>query len=301
MGIKKLRKKHEYPNINDHVLEEILKRCGKYIIKIDSKLDTTKKWKKTIEATLNLLLFDKYCPNIQSITCKNSKGVGIYCFKNIKEFNVGYIYHETSCFYICQETETLSDCMSKFLFNHKNLQVFGLIVNIHNRDVSGSSCTCLMGAWWSLPLEELTTFELLGNYDYLEKEVTNFIKGSKKIRTLSLNLYGNMITAISSSCFNLIELSLRNEFKFRNIDRELSQIFINNKNLRSLKLENFLYMTGECLLSLNKNVIENVKLARAGHFQSEYFICLSSWKKLHSLTIHVFSLNDFSYLAESVS
>ena len=59
LGLKPSNIRHEIPTITDHITEEILKRCGRYLKKIDSNF---------LKLTDFMCLVAKYCKNIQTIT-----------------------------------------------------------------------------------------------------------------------------------------------------------------------------------------------------------------------------------------
>ena len=96
-----------------------------------------------------------------------------------------------------------------------------------------------------------------------EENIINVIKKSNnlinfKYETADINVF----TTLANYCTNLTELDLTlgHIFGIDNIDSSLFKIFRNNGNLKSIKLENFDTFTGECFLSLNKNIIEEMEL-----------------------------------------
>ena len=62
LGLKVFGKNHDYPSINYNVLGKILKRCGRFLEKIDIS---------SIHID-GLHLVAEYCPNVQKIICKEA-------------------------------------------------------------------------------------------------------------------------------------------------------------------------------------------------------------------------------------
>ena len=71
--------------------------------------------------------------------------------------------------------------------------------------------------------------------------------------------------------------------QIENIDDLLSQIFNNNRKLRSLKLVDFNNLTGKCFLSLNESSIEETVLHNIHDIQNDFLIkTLPNFKKLQT-------------------
>ena len=84
---------HQFPEINDHVIESILKRCGRYLIDIDFVKCNYEHFQcEKIDYPGLLTLVAKYCPNVKSINYRNVSIEGLeelleHC-KNIKELRI---------------------------------------------------------------------------------------------------------------------------------------------------------------------------------------------------------------------
>ena len=71
----------------------------------------------------------------------------------------------------------------------------------------------------------------------------------------------NIINALILSCGNLTVLELMSSFHIQvdKIDSLLTQLFINNQRIKTLKLRGFKNLTGESLLYLEKNTSKITK------------------------------------------
>ena len=99
-GLRIFGNEHRYPGINEYVVEEVLKRCGKYLKEFNAQginFDFTS-------------LVSKYCKNIESISCEETSLQGIeelskMC-NNIYEFSTYYFTN-----YIDEELEARLDAI----------------------------------------------------------------------------------------------------------------------------------------------------------------------------------------------
>ena len=83
LGFKPFGKNHQYPKISKKMIKEVLKRCGKYINKIDC----------TDSFGCQLTLVAQNCPNIQSIICQEASKKGLEKLsKNIQSLSEFSIY-----------------------------------------------------------------------------------------------------------------------------------------------------------------------------------------------------------------
>ena len=110
LKIKPYGKYHEYPKVSKHVIEEVLKRCGRYLIKIN----------------VDQLEFDcmylvaEYCKNIQYIICdrvalEELKQISLYC-KNLLELRI-QLYIEL------HELEKIEKALAELFSNNRKLSL----------------------------------------------------------------------------------------------------------------------------------------------------------------------------------
>ena len=81
----------------------------------------------------------------------------------------------------------------------------------------------------------------------------------------------------------------------------LSQVFKSNKQLKSVNLSCFEYLSGKCFLNLNPNVIEDIRLQHAKFIQEDYLI--RSWphfKNFYKLGFEHYEGNNFAGVAECI-
>ena len=81
----------------------------------------------------------------------------------------------------------------------------------------------------------------------------------------------------------------------------LSKVFIKNENLKFVRLYGFHTLTGECLLSLNENSIEEIGLRSSNKIEGNYFIkTLPYFFKLHTISFYDLSGINFDQFFESI-
>ena len=251
LGLKPIRRLFQYPIINNNMLESILKRCGKYLAKI-----------QYYECDCPLSAISEYCPNIQSIKCNAASVLGlkklsISC-KNIYEISIK-----------SEITNKFDAALGDLFSNNKNLK----IINFPRYRIENGKCLS------KLPFKEINAIKIL-------------------------QLSGNNIADIASCCTNLTELDLKlwvNTIDMTSEDRKLSEIFHKNKKLRSIRLIGiFSPMTGECFLSLNKNVVEEIILNGTSRIQRDYLIgSLPNFTNLRTLQFH--KIINFATVSEIIS
>ena len=134
--------------------------------------------------------------------------------------------------------------------------------------------------------------------------LSNVIRGTKKLSVFKGEIkVASIIRDLSSSCTNLtvIHLTLDWGADIENVDSLFSQVFINNDNIRSLKLFGFESLTGECLLSLNKNNIEEICLNRSYYIEGNGFInSLPYFVNLNTIYFEDLLGEDFDEVFESI-
>ena len=271
LGLKPFGVKHEYDLVREISLRKILRRCGRYLKKIDLSY--------MYKCLLSVV--SKYCLNIESIKCFSASENGIRKLRD-------------KCKQICeliiegrvQNEDTLGELFSE----SRNLRV----LDVQNYYVSGK---CLL----KLPLEEMIVLRLPGCETPILSET---IRKTKQLSEFSAFIRSSsIISDLASSCSNLtvIDLSRNDKFIFENLDLHFSLLFKNNRNLKSFKLYAF-DLTGECFLSLNKNSIEEIFLEQVD-IKGVYLIkCLPQFVKLHTLYLdgYFYENNTSDQVFESI-
>ena len=277
LGSKPIHGSFKYPEINNYLLEAILKKCGKYLKKINVEL---------IKNRCPLSLIAEYCPNIKSIKCNKISVTGLEKLsascKNISEISIqSAMSHE------------FDEVLGSLFSSNKKLQ----IIDIPKFTGIGN---CLS----KLHFKEITTLKIGKLHNEESFNLLQAIQSSQNLSTFEYVFRKKIIAGLIESCTNLNVLNLKcnNDLEADNADNMLSQIFLKNRNLKSIKLESFKNLTGRCFDSLNKNVIEEIMLSKADSLQRAYLI--RSWpnfKKLHTLEIKNFSKNSFDLAVECIS
>ena len=275
LGLKPFGREHqyplEYPEIDKFSLEGILKRCGRYLKKIDLS--------RIYSCALSVVA--EYCVSIESIKC---------CLASQK----GLIQLKDNCKKICElivDNEVKDEDAIGDLFSvNRNLRV----LDIQNYAVSGK---CLL----KLPLEEMLVLKLPGCETSI---LSNAIKKTNQLSEFCAFIYSSsIITDLASSCSNLTVIDLIKDYDsdIGNVDFQFSQVFKKNKNLKSIKLDRFEF-NGECLLSLNKNSIEQVFLTEINNIEGDYLInSLPHCVKLDTLYFLNFKQDVLDKVLESIS
>ena len=267
-----------YPEskIDVFTLREILERCGFYLTKIDLL--------EYYDCYYDCLpMVAEYCPNIQIIKFNEPSNIGL---KRLSK-KCKNIYELTIRAYDTYYENELADLFSV----NKNLKL--LEISTHFAEIAQIG-KCLL----KLPLQEMLSIKLdvpfISNLSYL-------INNAKNLNVFEVEIdFASTITDLANSCSNLTSLNLScNSENIENVDFLFSQVFIKNKNLKSLSLSSFSSLTGECLVSLNKNCIEEINLYSNYNIQGRYLIeSLPHFEKLH--TVARFSL-DSDDVAECLS
>ena len=277
LGLKPFGKKHDYSEINDHVLEQILIRCGKYLQKINLN--------SVHECMLSILA--NYSPNIQSIESDKASVEGI---AQLAE-NCRNICELKTIFYRKMRIEKKFE---KLFLSNQNFRV----LDLNTWGIITGKC------FLKLPLEEMDTIKLHIVQDEYDSEIiANVIRKTKKLRVFKVQFRSiSLITALANSCSNLSELFLINNIEddSANMDHLFSQVFKNNRNLKSLSLYYFDNFTAECFSYLNENVIEEITLTGTENIQKVYLSkSLPSFKNLQALTFASLE-NNFDQIAECI-
>ena len=274
LGLKPFGIRHKYKVLYESNFREILKRCGNYLIKIDLS---------SYRYSVCLLsAVAEYCYNIQSIKCYRPSETGI--LKLAK--NCTHISE-----FICSEIrQSCEDAVAALFSVNKNFQT----LKIFSEYLTGN---CLL----NLPLEEMISIDVNGKI----LKAFNIFKKTKKLSVFKSKFKGeNLIKNLAIHCSNLTILKLyyyteSGDDIVNNLDFMLSKLFKNNQNLKSLDLENFYNFTGECLLSLNKNKIEEICLSNIDKIHGIYFVnSLPYFVKLHK--IYLCSIGIFGDCDKSI-
>ena len=278
LGLKIFGKRHQYPEITAQVVEGILKRCGRYVVKIN----------------LKYLEFDcvglvaEYCRNIQSIVCeqveiKSLKKLSYNC-NNINElhmFTVTNDYFETN----------LRDAMSKLFSNNKKFRFYKI-------DYCCDDGECLL----QLPLHEMEEIKLGGRPTYL----INLVKVIDELKNLrhfeSKNLDECVLKSLAFNCSYLSVLKLGYCDRINKLDELLAPVFYKNKQLKILGLGNSVTLTGQCFLSLDKNTVEEIILIQVHNLERDYLInSFPNFVNLHTLEFDCLLGGNGAHIAECVN
>ena len=256
------------PKVNDYMLEEILKRCGKYLTNA------------YFEYHFKLSLIVNYCPNIQSILCVGASKENLEILSRNAQNLSTFSFRQNP-----DHHEDYEDSLANLFSKSKNLKDLSL-------QCDRMKGYCLL----ELPLEEMTTIVIVffnEELNMFEENLVNALKKTAKLNTLCIRDIINVgiIAAIASSrCTNLTKLDLISwNNRLENVDKQLAKIFHCNRNLKFIYLRlNYSDMTGECLLSLNKSSVEEIKLFGSSFpdFQVVFLIkSLPTFKNLHYLKL----------------
>ena len=286
LGLKPHGKNHEYPKILKPAVEKLLKRCGRYLEKLTIALSFSFDYESLVA---------KFCKNIQSLTLGKVSVMGLEKLAATCE-NITDLW---ICSYSNDPLNPLIDeAIGNFFSNNKNLKVLKI-------DDYVKIGECLL----KLPLDEIEEIKVFSASSYsshLKKNLTKVIRESKKLR--SFEYYSADETVLSSlalACNNLIVLNLQlddDHSRVVNLEKMLSQVFKNNKNLKSLKLRYFESLTGECLLWLDKNAIEEISLDSINKLQRGHLIkSFSNLKKLHTLEFSNIECENCDHINECIS
>ena len=248
---------HRYPEISEDVAHKLLKRCGKYLKKI---------WLKN-DRYCHLSTIALYCPQIQTITCNEATISGI---EKLVE-NCNNIFHLNIEGFLCMK---FKDELIKYFFEKENVRISDVKRFEENNSLK-------------LTLDEMITFnvqsidiDILKNFRHHSLKITN-------TRSYFDFKNGNEIifTILQCSNYNLTNLHLESTGSdINNIDDKLLKVFENHRKIKALSLENFEFLTGKCLLNLNKHNIEEIRIYGVGEIHSDYFFnSLPNFKNLNKL------------------
>ena len=271
------------------LIEAILTKCGRDLEKISLEYNMYGNF------NCALPIIAKYCPNIRSITLNAVSIKGLYILsencRNISEISIHNF----------EIGDKFDEALGDFFANNNQLRIIDMPEFLMTKKGK-----CLS----ELPFEKIVTMKIHSVRVIDTNSQHKIIKVIKKLKNLSTFVYktvdANVLEALSNSCRNLTELHLKLLYNYRtddDVDSRLSQIFENNKKLKSLKLDNFDAMTGECFQSLAENVIEEITIIQARNIKRDYLNrSLPKFTKLHTLEFR--NPNDIFYfydVAECIS
>ena len=262
----------KYQNaINKYTFDKILKRCGKYLTKIDT---TSTKYTFNFDECL-LSLVAKHCPNIQSIVCFAVSREGLEALMQ----NVRSLSEFSSIWVLEKDCE---DILSRLFTKNKKIRILNLCL----REMKGY---CL----FNLPLTEITKINITEiNNSTFQKNLTEALKKTKNMKSFSFDhTNAEIIRVLASVCTNFTTLNLSSSLKSKieNVEEMFSKLFLCNRNLKFLTLHlHEVKLTGQCLLSVNCDSIEAIELKFFDFqvFKLDYLItCLPTFQKLHTFAL----------------
>ena len=268
LGLKSFGSRHQYSKIDDHVVEEILKRCGRYLKKVNVRFNHIK--------FDRICLVAKYCKNIQSITCK---GISVEELRKLSN-NCNNIA-ELRLFFLSGKVEDIEESLAELFSKNRKLRVLQI------RSIKGSGKFLM-----KLPLDEVEEIKATSYEDSCNENVVNLIQKSKKLKNFE---YGyktskNIIEALEISCTNLTKLKLTCNTEIYNADAALSQVFLKNKKLVSIKLKGFQTLTAECFLDLDNITVEKISFGCTPNIKKDFLMnSLVNFMKLHTLEVYNFN------------
>ena len=268
--------------LNIRTFEAFLSRSGRYLEKIDLGF---------LNFPICVIpLIANNCPNIQSLICNKVSVTGLKKLsencRNITEISIKEF----------EEKDVLDQVLGDLFTSNRKFQALDIPDYVGNGD-------CLL----KLPFEEIISIKIpsLRQWEPSEQKIINLIEKSKNLSIFKYETVdANVLSTLASNCRNLTELDLKlnGDFRIDDMDNRLSQIFKNNENLKSIKLVNFKTMTGECLLTLDENIIEKIVLNRVRNIQRNFLIqSLPNFTKLHTLKSVKVGHTAFVHVAECIS
>ena len=277
LGLRPIGTRHTYKDITENVLEQVLKRCGRFLQEFRSR-------RTKFDASL---LIAEYCKNIQSIkipvmSIARMEKLGKNCTK-ISELDFD-VYKQCN--------QKFDEALGNLFLNNNKLRSFNLSIDSQYE----LSSDCIL----KLPLHQMTTIDIS-----LTKENLRIIsKYAKNLR--NLDYYGNDLKdleIISSNLSNLTELRLNfDECYEGDPDLLLSQVFKSNRQLKIIHLGSFRYMTGECFVDLDKNTVEEIEITHAESILGDELI--KSWpyfENFRKLRFIEYDGEDFLKISECLS
>ena len=225
LGMRPVGTRHEYKKMNGDALENLLKKCGKYLKEINAphKFDFFRDF-------FNASIAAKYCKNIQSISFYSAsvdeiEELAENC-TNIKVLSIKRMYDFKSDEYKKYLGELLS----------KNRNLRSLELNFKYSKII--TADCLLKA----PLNQMITLKTSLRGD----NMINVLKHTKKLSNFYYRFKHTdeiaVLKGISIHLNNLTEIQLISvfiNFDFQELDEIMSRIFRSNRQLKSIKLDNF--------------------------------------------------------------
>ena len=288
LGFRPVGTQHAYKKISEHVVEQILKLCGRYLQDIDaSKMDS-------VDMSY---LIGIYCKNIRSVKLLNASIEGIEeMAKNCKNIFKLVIRN-------CPEykSEKFEEALGNLFSSNRNFRHLELHL-IYKPRTHEVTADFLM----KLPLDQMIRIYVFG---LKGKHLENVLRRTKKLGTFNYCFCEESkseIVLFKSICYrlnNLTKLELKNLSILQDFDADgmLSQIFKSNRQLKTIISDILIDLIGKCFIDLDQMVIEEIELSHALSIQASEVI--KSWpyfKKLHKLHFESYSGGDFAHIAECI-
>ena len=276
--------------IDKKTLECILKRCGKYVEKVDFI-------KRNVDMDCLEVLMS-YCSRIKhlsySFLCYHLMKTLSAAFHNIVYLHIGHIFSS-----VMQKSE-VDFMLGKLFINNKNLKY----LTFDHLELKGN---CLL----QLPFHSVEELRI----KYTTKDCSqNLIKALQKMKNLRSFEYtleydttfdnSSIVRTLQEHVTTLTELRLsRDSENFIRIDDALAELFKKNQQLQVLELSRLKHLTGECLSSLERKSIKHIIISGCDNIQANYFLCsLPSFDKLELLAFPLFFIQSCSDdLCEAIS
>ena len=269
LGFLPVGKLHEIKPITYHVAREVLKRCGKYIHRIDFK-------EKQKFCAMDVI--SEFCPNIQCIENAYATSKGLRCMANDRTCRNLVKLHIRAL--VPERTEW--DVLFGTIFdNNKNLQ----FLKIGNGNALNGDCLD------HLPLDKLKELSIQIPYSNAARFIERLVWVSMAATNLTSlcicvkNGNEDIINSLSNVHFKkMTELELTCLLYIDNLDEKLSRIFMGNKSLIRLKLylAGMDVISGECFLNLSSSI--QIFQADTYRCTIDEYLC-TSLQKFENLTI----------------
>ena len=293
LGFKSEGKLYAIRYISHEMAREILKRCGKYIHRVDFK-------EKQGFCIMDAI--SKFCPNVQCIENAVAAAEGLRCMANDGNCRNLIKLHIRAL--IPERTEW--DLLFGTIFdNNKNLQ----FLKIGNGNALNGDCL------EHLPLDKLKELSIQIPYSNAARFIDRLVWVSMAATNLTSLCVGvkngneAIINSLSNADFEkMTELHLSCLSYMTNLEDHLCRIFKRSKNLIRLKLYISCVndITGACFLNLNRRIEVLEADTYRCCIEDNLFLCLEMFKQLTTLSIDIMrenwvcriihSLHDCSHL-----
>ena len=260
LGAKPVGKGHGLPEISCQIVEELLKRCGKYLKHITCYFEKS----NAEDGGDTLGVIADYCRGIRSISCYTATVSGITKLasncRNLEKFSVDVPIHDFHDTQVYDEFRMIDLALSLLFLNNKNLTKLKLESRPQLRG------TCLK----HLPMKMINDL-CVSNFIFdfskcymkslaiLASEAVNL---QKLDITVTFTQERKILYALSN-CKNLTSITLLLNVAVDRLDQYLSRIFKSNVHLKEIDIEDTdsNFFTGESLRELKIRKIEKLHLS----------------------------------------